>query len=266
VFEPQGSQRDAASTIFNLPDYRVIDVREEVDGLRCVVVESTAPPGCPSCGVVATRGGATRVHARREQVVRDVPVGGLVRVVWAKRRWRCTEDGCSRATLWESTLQFPARARCTRRLRGALVDAVVVSGRAAAQTARAFAASWWSMHAALAAVVVLLPAVDDIVARRLGVDQHRYPSVRFFRDPDGRWRPFEPGGTSRVRGRMTTFVDLATGQVLGVVDGRDSAAVSALTCTGRAVGRGVGAGQRSVSGRFGALIGSLWGCRGSSGR
>jgi transposase len=195
VFEPKGSQRDAASTIFNLPDYHVIDAREEVDGLRRVVVESTAPPGCPSCGVVATR-----VHARREQVIRDVPVGGLVRVVWAKRRWRCTEGGCSRATFWESTLQVPARARCTRRLRGALVDAVVVSGRAAAQTARAFAVSWWSVQAALAAVVVLLPAVDDIVVRRLGVDGHRYRSVRFFRDPDGRWRRFEPGGTSRVRG------------------------------------------------------------------
>src|SRR5450830_1777234 len=39
--------------------------------------------------------------------------------------------------VWESTVQVPARARCTKRLRGALVDAVVLSGRAAAETARA---------------------------------------------------------------------------------------------------------------------------------
>ncbi|WP_246117464.1 transposase family protein [Cellulomonas composti] len=39
---------------------------------------------------------ATRVHARREQVVRDVPVGGPVRVVWAKRRWVCAERLCGR--------------------------------------------------------------------------------------------------------------------------------------------------------------------------
>ena len=177
-------------------------------------MQSMAPPGCPACGVVSTR-----VHARRERALRDVPVGGLVQVVWAKRRWRCTEDGCARATFWESTVQVPARARCTKRLRGALVAAVVLSGRAAAETARAFAVSWWSVQAALAAVVVLLPAVDDIVVRRLGIDEHRYRSVRFFRDPDGRWRRFEPW--------MTTFVDLDTGQVLGVVDGRDSAGVCA---------------------------------------
>jgi transposase len=83
------------------------------------------------------------------------------------------------------------------------------------------------VQAALAAVVVLPLAVDDIVVHRLGIDEHRYRSVRFFRDPDGRWRRFEPGGTSRLRGRMTTFVDLDTGQVLGVVDGRDSAGLCA---------------------------------------
>ena len=56
-------------------------------------MQSMAPPGCPACGVVSTR-----VHARREQALRDVPVGGLVQVVWAKRQWRCTDDGCARAT------------------------------------------------------------------------------------------------------------------------------------------------------------------------
>ena len=34
VFEPTGSQRDAASPIFNLSDYRVIDAFE-VPGLTC---------------------------------------------------------------------------------------------------------------------------------------------------------------------------------------------------------------------------------------
>ena len=137
-------------------------------------MQSMAPPGCPACGVVSTR-----VHARREQALRDVPVGGLVQVVWAKRQWRCTDDGCARATFWESTVQVPARARCTKRLRGALVAAVVLSGRAAAETARAHRVSWWSVQAALAAVVVLLPAVDDIMVHRLGIDEHRYrPFVR----------------------------------------------------------------------------------------
>lgn len=52
---------------------------------------------------------------------------------------------------------------------------------------------------------------------RLGIDEHRYRSVRWFRTDEGAWRRFEPW--------MTTLVDLTTGQVLGVVDGRDSTAV-----------------------------------------
>lgn len=48
----------------------------------------------------------------------------------------------------------------------------------------------------------------------LGIDEHRFRSVRFFRDPESSaWIRHEPW--------MTTIVDLDTGQVLGVVDGRD---------------------------------------------
>ena len=212
MFEPTGSQRDAASTIFNLPDYRVIDAVDLPGGGRRVVVESTAPPGCPVCGVIAVR-----VHSRREQVVRDIPMGGPVQVVWDKRRWFCQEELCARGTFSESTVQVPPRARSTARLRQVLVAAVVVSGRAASETARAFAVSWWTVQAALSAVAVLLGDVDTVAVRRLGIDEHRYRSVRYFRRPDGTWARFEPW--------MTTMVDLDTGQVVGVVDGRDSAGV-----------------------------------------
>lgn len=214
MFEPTASQRDAASTIFNLPDYRVIDAIDLPDEGRRVVVESLAPPGCPVCGVVSER-----VHSRRRQRVRDVPTGGPVQVVWDKRRWFCDEALCPRGTFSESTIQVPARARSTARLREALVAAVVVSGRAAAETARAFTVSWWTVQAALSAVAVLLGDVDHLPVRRLGVDEHRYRSVRYFRTAEGTWRRFEPW--------MTAFVDLDTGQVLGVVDGRDSAGVGA---------------------------------------
>ena len=70
MHENTGSQRDAASTIFNLPDYHVIEAIDLPDGGRRVVIASTVPPGCPSCGVLATK-----VHSRRSQHVRDVPVG-----------------------------------------------------------------------------------------------------------------------------------------------------------------------------------------------
>jgi hypothetical protein len=46
----------------------------------------------------------------------------------------------------------------------------------------------------------------------LGIDEHRFRSVRFFRGPKtGAWTRYEPW--------MTTIVDLDTGQVLGVVIG-----------------------------------------------
>lgn len=212
MYEPTRVPRDAASLIFNLPDYRVIDATELPCGGRRVDVESTAPPGCPGCGVVAAR-----VHSRRSQRLRDIPVAGRVELVWRKRRWFCDEPLCSWRTFAESTEQAPRRARSTTRLREALVEAVTASGRAISETARAHAVSWWLVQAALTAAAVLLPDVDERPATRIGIDEHRYRSVRYFRAPAGGWRRFEPW--------MSTIVNIDTGQVLGVVDGRDSAAV-----------------------------------------
>lgn len=212
--EPTVSRRDAASTIFNLPDYRVVDAVDLPDGGRRVTVASTDPPGCPGCGVIATK-----VHSRRLQRIRDVPVAGAVEVVWAKRRWFCLEPLCGRGTFAEATTQVPRFARSSQRLKEQVVAAVIDSGRAVAEVARAHRISWWLVQAALTrAAATVLPDVDDVIVTRLGIDEHRYRSVRFFRDQDGAWRRYEPW--------MTTLVDLATGQVLGIVDGRDSTAVS----------------------------------------
>jgi hypothetical protein len=133
VNEPTVSQRDAASTIFNLPDYRVIDAADLPDGGRRVTVASSDPPGCPGCGVIASK-----VHSRRLQRVRDIPVAGTVEVLWAKRRWFCSEPRCGRGTFAESTTQVPRFARSTQRLKDQVVAAVIVSGRAAAEVARPY--------------------------------------------------------------------------------------------------------------------------------
>ena len=214
MFEPTGSQRDAASAIFNLPDYRVLHAVDADDGVRRVEVESTAAPGCPVCGVLAVR-----VHSSRRQTLRDLPVAGPTEVVWVKRRWFCDQARCSRKTFSEVTDQVPAYARSTARLCQALVAAVVVSGRAASEVARAHRVSWWLVQAMLTAAADLIGDPDDVGVRRLGVDEHRYRSVRFFRDTHGGWRRYEPW--------MTALVDADTGRVLGVVDGRDSAGVGA---------------------------------------
>ena len=47
MIEPTGSRREAASVLFNLPDYHVIDAVDLPGGGRRVVIEATSPPGCP---------------------------------------------------------------------------------------------------------------------------------------------------------------------------------------------------------------------------
>jgi transposase len=201
---------DAATSIFNLPDYRVISATVLADGSRRVIIETDQPPGCPTCGVVATRR-----KERRFQRIRDIPVAGAVEVIWSKYRWHCEEPACARLSFFESTSQVPRRARSTSRLRDQVVDAVIRSGRAVSETAASFAVSWWMVRAALnEACLLTLPDVDAMSPRMLGIDEHRFRSVRFFRDPkSSSWIRHEPW--------MTTIVDLDTGQVLGVVDGRD---------------------------------------------
>ena len=61
----------------------------------------------------------------------------------------------------------------------------------------------------------------------LGIDEHRFRTVRWFKDDDGKWARVEPW--------MITFTNLATGQVIGVVDGRDCAAVKTVAAGPAAV-------------------------------
>jgi hypothetical protein len=209
LIEPTGVAADAATILFNLPDYRVISTTVTA-GRRQVIVETDELPGCPSCGVIASRR-----KERRFQRLRDIPVAGPVDVLWSKYRWYCEEPACDRLSFFESTPQVPRRARSTSRLRDQLVDAVITSGRAVSETALCFAVSWWMVRAAVTEAYLLkLPDVDKLSPRMLGIDEHRFRSVRYFQGPGTKtWTRFEPW--------MTTIVDLDTGQVLGVVDGRD---------------------------------------------
>ena len=169
--------------------------------------------GCPSCGVISAR-----VHAWIVQRVRDIPHAGQLEVVVRKPRLVCAESACPRGTFTPATEQLPVRASCTTRLRTALLSAVIDSGRAVAEVAAGHGVAWWTVQSTVNAAAVLLPNVDELHVRRLGIDEHRYRRVRWFRDADG-------GGWRRVEPWMSTIVNADCGQVLGIVDGRDSAAV-----------------------------------------
>ena len=213
MIEPTSGRPSAATVIFNLPEYRVVSAEVLASGTRRIVVESTSVPGCPSCGVVGERR-----KDRRLQRLRDIPVAGAVELLWRKRRFFCDEPACPRGSFTEATDEVPRRARSTMRLLASLVEAVVVSGRAASEAARAHGVSWWLAQKALDEAAATLPDVDALRPRRLGIDEHRYRSVRF-------WRKDESSPWVRIEPWMTTIVDLDTGRVLGVVDGRDSTGV-----------------------------------------
>jgi len=95
---------------------------------------------------------------------------------------------------------------------------VIDSGRAVSEVATVFGVAWWTVQATVNAAAVLLPCVDDLQVRRLGIDEHRNRRVRSYRNGDhGRWRRVEPW--------MSTTVNADSGKDRGIVDGRDSAAV-----------------------------------------
>ena len=66
MIQPMGSRRDAASVIFNLPGYRVIDAVDLSAGGRRVKIQPVdLADGCPGVWVVSSR-----VHAWSVQRVR----------------------------------------------------------------------------------------------------------------------------------------------------------------------------------------------------
>lgn len=213
MIEPTAAASDAATVVFNLPDYRVVSAEVLAFGQRRIRVESTLDAGCRGCGTISHRR-----HSRRLQRVRDILVAGPVEVLWHKRRFFCDETECARKTFAETTPQVPAFSRSTARLRTALVEAVISSGRSATEASTAFGVSWWLVQRALNTAVLQLPDVDTLAPVKLGIDEHRYRSVRFFQNPTTKtWTRYEPW--------MSTIVDLDTGQVLGIVDGRDSTGI-----------------------------------------
>lgn len=207
---------DPASILFNLPGYRVIDVHCHPDGTREVLVETGAvEAACPACGVLTCR-----VHQRTRQRIRDVPMDGLLTVWWFKKRWRCAEPACGKRTFTESTDQVPPRARVTKRLKDKVVDALAGEPRAVDRVAGEHGLSWPTVMRQLSGARARQVARQEDRPRlvvRLGIDEHRFRSVRWYRDEAGGWRRIEPW--------MVTFTDLTSGNVIGMVDGRDSKAV-----------------------------------------
>ena len=189
MIEPMCSRRDAASVPFNLSGYRVVEAVDCPLGNRRVVVESMDREGGPPRAGVLT----DRVHQRTLQSLRDVPVAGAVEVWWRKRRFACTQSACERRTFAGHTKQVPRRTRCTARLKVAVLEAVAWAGRAVLEVAASFGVAWWTVQAVINTVASAMANPDARPVRHLGIDEHRYRQVRFFRDrATAKWCRYEP--------------------------------------------------------------------------
>jgi transposase len=183
-----------------------------------VVTADETASACPSCGVLSV--------CLKGQVCtrpRDIPYGTRVlRLIWHKRRWRCKERLCPRASFTESLPAVRARSRLTTRLRTELGYAVAEQGRVVSESAAHFGVDWSIVHDAFVEHVRVPLAAPLPPVKVLGIDETRRGRPVFAQDPD-------TGRGVLVCDRWHTgLVDAAgTGGLLAQVEGRTSAATIA---------------------------------------
>jgi len=195
---------DGSSALwFGAAGFEVLEVARS-DGELVIDVQTTATlVGCAACGTRA------RAKDRRWVTLRDAPTGDLaVLVRWHKRIWCCPDPDCAvRSWTEQSALAEPRRVLTSRAALWATNRVGALEGTPAS-IARDFGVSWSTVWAAVA----------------------RHGQAR-VEDPD-RVGPVEmvgfdetvmqPAHRRRRRRFITAVVDVGSGQVLDVFEGRDA--------------------------------------------
>ena len=189
------------------------------DGARVahVVTTTVTAAACPSCGVISN---SVKGHALARP--RDIPYGDApLRLVWHKRRWRCREPACGRASFTESLPAVPPRARVTTRLRERCGAGIAERFSCVLAGATHYGVSWPVAHRAYVAHVAGELAQPLPAVAVLGIDETRRGKPKWERDEaTGRWR------IAHDRWH-TAIVDAAgTAGVLAHIDGRTAASVT----------------------------------------
>ena len=205
--------RSAASVLFNLPEYDVVEVAgDEAGGRRVVISTPIHEAACPGCGVLTAR-----VHQRTLQRLRDVPFDGLIEV--AQEAVALCRDPVRPPDVHRGHRRDPEQGQAHDSVEGG--DHGRGRRRGPRRVASQYGVSWPTVQRLISAAALALATRRRQRPRlmaQLGIDEHRFRSVRWFKNEVGSWQRVEPW--------MITFVDLANGEVLDVVDGRDSAAVA----------------------------------------
>ena len=200
-----------ADALLGVEGVRVSSVTATGTGLLLGVETGENVTGCADCGVIAVG------HGRRQVRLHDIPCFGRpVRLLWAKRVWRCPDPDCPRTTFTEEHPLAGPRAKLTARAAGWATDALQHFDTSVSALAHQLGVSWHTVWDAVRieatrriASTGRLTGVDA-----LGVDEHV-------------WSHTGPPGTGMVTGIVDHTRDPAGvvhARLLDLVPGRSGKA------------------------------------------
>jgi transposase len=189
---------------FAAPGFRVLSIDAgEVDVV--VSIETDADRvGCHGCGVIA------RAKDRRWVTVRDAPSAERpVTLRWRKRVWQCVEELCAVKTWTEQLPEFVLpRHALTERAVGWATDRVAQIEATPASLARELGVTWSTAWTAMRRHGERrVDAVKGVEVAQVGFDE----------------TVMSPAKRHRRRRFITTAVDVTTGRIIDVFEGRNAA-------------------------------------------
>jgi transposase len=160
---------DRADALLDVPGVHITSVTEAASGPVVHVETDQTLAGCPACGVVAIG------HGRRRTPLRDIPCFGRpVRLIWAKRLWRCPDEHCPTTVFSEEHALAGKRVVLTNRAIRWAVDALERYDTSVSALAHQLGVSWRALWKGVEAEATRRLARPERLAGidALGVDEH----------------------------------------------------------------------------------------------
>ena len=171
-----GTWCSLSDAVLGVPGVHITAVAETSIALTIDVETDQTLAGCPDCGVVASG------HGRRRIRLHDIPCFGRpVRLIWAKRLWRCQDKHCPKKVFSERHPLAGTRAILTNRAIRWATDALKRYDTSVSALAHQLAVSWRALWKGVEAEArrrigkpQRLTGIDA-----LGVDEHVWTHTGF---------------------------------------------------------------------------------------
>lgn len=202
---------ERADSLLGVEGLHLTSIEDVGAGLLLGVETDETLAGCRICGVVAVG------HGRRRVRIHDIPCFGRpVRLVWAKRVWRCPDPDCPAGTFTEEHPLAGPRAKLTARAVAWATDALERFDTSVSALAHQLGVSWHTLWDAVEPEAQRrVAAIDRLTGvAALGVDEHV-------------WTHTGPPGTGMVTGIVDHTRDadgLVHARLLDLVLGRSGKA------------------------------------------